>query len=67
MSVKRELGMAKEYLIKRLADTEDALNVPLITPSYNAGNEYLKKKIIYTKEAIQIIEDIISSNQPLKS
>lgn len=60
MSVKRELEIARELLIKRLEETEDALSVPLGT---RAGNEYLEKKITYTKEAIRLMGDIILANE----
>lgn len=65
MSIKRELDMAKEYLMKRLAETKDALNVNLGTPLHIKGNEYLKKKISETEEAIELIEKIVISSRTL--
>jgi len=58
MSVRRELNLAKEYLMKRLAETKDALNVNLGTPFQAKGDEYLKKKILETEKAIKLIEKI---------
>lgn len=65
MSVKRELDLAKEYLMKRLAETKDGLNVNLGTPYRAKGNEYLKKKISETEKAIELIEKIVVTSRTI--
>ncbi len=62
MSVKHELEMAKEYLTKRLTETEEGLLTHLGTPSKKAGDKYLREKIAYIKKAILMIEFIIPTD-----
>ena len=65
MSIKRELDMAKNFLMKRLAETKDALNINLGTPSQAKGNKYLREKMSDTEKAIELIEKIVITSRTL--